>query len=45
MAIGQRCQEATCRAEADHRSADRIAGVQLRMQMYAWGQNCQGWNS
>ena len=28
------------RAEADHLSADGIVGVQLRMQMYAWGQNC-----
>jgi uncharacterized protein YbjQ (UPF0145 family) len=26
------------RAEADHLSADGIVGVQLRMQMYAWGQ-------
>src|SRR6201987_541102 len=28
------------RAEADHLAADGIVGVQLRMQMYAWGQNC-----
>jgi uncharacterized protein YbjQ (UPF0145 family) len=28
------------RAEADHLSADGIVGVQLRMQMYAWGQDC-----
>ena len=28
------------RAEADQLSADGIVGVQLRMQMYAWGQNC-----
>src|SRR5215475_8440998 len=28
------------RAEADHLSADGIVGVQLRMQMYAWGQSC-----
>ena len=26
-------------AEADHLSADGIVGVQLRMQMYAWGQS------
>jgi len=31
---------ARMRAEADHLSADGIVGVQLRMQMYAWGQNC-----
>ena len=31
---------ARMRAEADHLAADGIAGVQLRMQMYAWGQNC-----
>ena len=28
---------ARMRAEADHLSADGIVGVQLRMQMYAWG--------
>jgi len=28
------------RAEADHLAADGIVGVQLRMQMYAWGQSC-----
>ena len=28
------------RAEADHLGADGIVGVQLRMQMYAWGQSC-----
>jgi uncharacterized protein YbjQ (UPF0145 family) len=28
------------RAEADHLGADGIVGVQLRMQMYAWGQEC-----
>ncbi|HXW47564.1 MAG TPA: heavy metal-binding domain-containing protein [Streptosporangiaceae bacterium] len=27
------------RAEADHLDADGIVGVQLRMQMYAWGQD------
>src|ERR1700727_816701 len=27
-------------AEADHLGADGIVGVQLRMQMYAWGQSC-----
>jgi uncharacterized protein YbjQ (UPF0145 family) len=31
---------ARMRAEADHLAADGIVGVQLRMQMYAWGQNC-----
>jgi uncharacterized protein YbjQ (UPF0145 family) len=31
---------ARMRAEADHLSADGIVGVQLRMQMYAWGQAC-----
>src|SRR5277367_4715223 len=31
---------ARMRAEADHLSADGIVGVQLRLQMYAWGQNC-----
>src|SRR5271154_5524511 len=31
---------ARMRSEADHLSADGIVGVQLRMQMYAWGQNC-----
>ena len=30
---------ARMRAEADHLSADGIVGVQLRMQMYAWGQD------
>ncbi len=34
---------ARMRAEADHLSADGIVGVQLRMQMYAWGQSC--WSS
>jgi len=28
------------RAEADHLDADGIVGVQLRMQMYAWGEGC-----
>ena len=28
------------RAEADHLGADGIVGMQLRMQMYAWGQSC-----
>jgi uncharacterized protein YbjQ (UPF0145 family) len=28
------------RAEADHLSADGIVGVQLQMQMYAWGEDC-----
>jgi uncharacterized protein YbjQ (UPF0145 family) len=28
------------RAEADHLAADGIVGVQLRMQMYAWGEEC-----
>jgi uncharacterized protein YbjQ (UPF0145 family) len=31
---------ARMRAEADHLHADGIVGVQLRMQMYAWGQSC-----
>jgi uncharacterized protein YbjQ (UPF0145 family) len=31
---------ARMQAEADHLSADGIVGVQLRMQMYAWGQSC-----
>src|SRR6202162_604835 len=31
---------ARMRSEAYHLSADGIVGVQLRMQMYAWGQNC-----
>jgi uncharacterized protein YbjQ (UPF0145 family) len=31
---------ARMRAEADHLSADGIVGVQLRMQMYAWGEGC-----
>jgi len=31
---------ARMQAEADHLSADGIVGVQLRMQMYAWGQGC-----
>ena len=31
---------ARMRAEADHLGADGIVGVQLRMQMYAWGQAC-----
>jgi uncharacterized protein YbjQ (UPF0145 family) len=31
---------ARMRAEADHLSADGIVGVQLRMQMYSWGQAC-----
>jgi uncharacterized protein YbjQ (UPF0145 family) len=31
---------ARMRAEADHLAADGIVGVQLRMQMYAWGQEC-----
>jgi hypothetical protein len=28
------------RAEADHLAADGIVGVNLRTQMYAWGQSC-----
>ena len=28
------------RAEADHLAADGIVGMQLRMQMYAWGEEC-----
>src|SRR5450755_746902 len=31
---------ARMRSEADHLVADGIVGVQLRMQMYSWGQNC-----
>jgi uncharacterized protein YbjQ (UPF0145 family) len=31
---------ARMRAEADHLAADGIVGVNLRMQMYAWGQSC-----
>jgi len=31
---------ARMRAEADRLDADGIVGVQLRMQMYAWGQGC-----
>src|SRR5215469_12703335 len=31
---------ARMRAEADHLNADGIVGVQLKMQMYAWGQSC-----
>ncbi len=31
---------ARMRAEADQLEADGIVGVQLRMQMYSWGQNC-----
>jgi uncharacterized protein YbjQ (UPF0145 family) len=31
---------ARMRAEADHLHSDGIVGVQLRMQMYAWGQGC-----
>ena len=31
---------ARMRAEADHLAADGIVGVELRMQMYAWGQGC-----
>jgi uncharacterized protein YbjQ (UPF0145 family) len=31
---------ARMRAEADHLAADGIVGVQLQMQMYAWGQGC-----
>ncbi len=31
---------ARMRAEADHLGADGIVGVNLRMQMYAWGQSC-----
>src|SRR6204780_5093865 len=30
---------ARMRSEADHLSADGIVGVNLRMQMYAWGQD------
>jgi uncharacterized protein YbjQ (UPF0145 family) len=31
---------ARMRAEADHLDSDGIVGVQLRMQMYAWGEGC-----
>jgi uncharacterized protein YbjQ (UPF0145 family) len=31
---------ARMQAEADHLAADGIVGVNLRMQMYAWGQGC-----
>jgi uncharacterized protein YbjQ (UPF0145 family) len=31
---------ARMRSEADHLGADGIVGVQLRLQMYAWGQGC-----
>jgi len=31
---------ARMQAEADHLGADGIVGVELRMQMYAWGQSC-----
>jgi len=31
---------ARMQAEADHLHADGIVGVNLRMQMYAWGQSC-----
>src|SRR6201999_2873880 len=31
---------ARMRAEADHLASDGIVGVQLRMNMYSWGQNC-----
>src|SRR5580700_647724 len=31
---------ARMRAEADHLAADGIVGVQLRLQMYAWGESC-----
>src|SRR5215472_3707206 len=31
---------ARMRAEAEHLDADGIVGVSVRMQMYAWGQNC-----
>src|SRR6202034_1372268 len=31
---------ARMQAEADHLAADGIVGVQLRMQMYAWGEGC-----
>ncbi len=31
---------ARMRAEADHLGADGIVGVQLRLQMYSWGQAC-----
>jgi uncharacterized protein YbjQ (UPF0145 family) len=31
---------ARMRAEADHLSADGIVGVDLQMQMYAWGEEC-----
>ncbi len=33
---------ARMRAKADHLGADGIVGVQLRMQMYAWGQRLPG---
>src|SRR6201999_4028848 len=32
---------ARMRAEADHLAADGIVGVRLRMEMYAWGQECR----
>src|ERR1700749_627127 len=31
---------ARMQSEAEHLGADGIVGVELRMQMYAWGQNC-----
>ena len=31
---------ARMRSEADHLGADGIVGVELRLQMYAWGQGC-----
>ena len=31
---------ARMRAEADHLGADGIVGVELKMQMYAWGEGC-----
>jgi uncharacterized protein YbjQ (UPF0145 family) len=36
---------ARMRAEADHLAADGIVGVQLRMQMYAWGQLRQAYQN
>jgi uncharacterized protein YbjQ (UPF0145 family) len=40
MYNARECAMARMRAEADHLAADGIVGVQLRMQMYSWGQNC-----
>jgi uncharacterized protein YbjQ (UPF0145 family) len=40
MYNARECAMARMRAEADHLAADGIVGVQLRMQMYSWGQSC-----